>query len=280
MTLLLEIPKELKDHASNGTDTGMDLKSLDDALTVVAATPVDEANGIDSDRFNDELCEAADEFSERPDACKLDGEAAGQSSTYGSSETSQVVPRRSSLKKQTGQSAAPRLLERRRSFEVNVRGKSEPVRRTRRVVFSRKVKVRPIMTYPHSLKNSLWQQPSDFKRMRVDQAKLLLKLKTQPPKGQNEICEDDDIRGLEKLLSPELQEYRLHLLISAWDAVINEQDQQESAGYYDDERISLVYRFTTRECPKKALIQGQRDYESIQAYLKCPETLELMCQSR
>ena len=189
--------------------------------------------------------------------------------TYGRSK-----PRRSSLK---GSRTNEQITSRRASLgcgattkvEVNIRGLDFPVIRRRSIDFDTSVRVkevRPVCELAASFRRDLWLTHDDFESMKKDRNELIRKWKN------GEKIDDEDMRGLEKQLdSGSVMEKRL----SAWDIVLNEQDDQEMIGQYDPDRIAGLYRSMTRTSPKKALELARQDREAVEKYLYSPKTAKL-----
>jgi hypothetical protein len=151
--------------------------------------------------------------------------------------------------------------------EVRVRGERFPVHRRRSIDFNAKVLVKEVTPItevaPHE---DLWLQPDDFEKMKLDRRAVVEKHK----RGTAE--EHDDIRGLEKYLdrSGKILKNR------AWDAVLEEQEEQELTGVFNGDRIAAIYRSSTSGTPDKAAETGKKDHEAIRDYLLSPKTTKLM----
>jgi hypothetical protein len=178
------------------------------------------------------------------------------------------MPRRSSIKSGCGShrraSIGPTTTT---VVEVRMRGERFPVHRRRSIDFNASVLVKEVIPMtdvaPHE---DLWLQPDEFEKMKSDRRAVVEKHK------RGKAGEQDDIRGLEKYLdrSGKILKNR------AWDAVLDEQEEQELAGVFNGDRIADLYRLSTSGTPDKAAEKAKQDHDEIRDYLISPRTTKLM----
>jgi hypothetical protein len=225
------------------------------------------------------------------------------------------VPRRSSLKSsgysynynehnqppngdlQQQQPSRQRAMRRNSAIEVRVRGERHPVQRRRSIDFAETVHVKevePVKNLTEDVRQ-LWLQDDDFAEMKVRRRNLVKKYKEQQKHGgsgfptvpnlnggshdvyhTHEGNYDDSFRGLEKYVDKSARRTKN----VAWDTVLLEQDEQECSGYYDENRIAELYKFSTMESPEKALARAQQDRAAVEDYLTSPRTAKLMAKTK
>jgi hypothetical protein len=229
------------------------------------------------------------------------------------------VPRRSSLKggyssynehnsPTTNQQQQPppsrqRAMRRNSAIEVRMRGERGPVQRRRSIDFAETVHVKevePVKNLTDDVRQ-LWLQNEDFAEMKEQRRSLIRKYKEQQKnisRGNNSMAapnlpslgdsngeiihhtsegnQDDSFRGLEKYVDKSARRTKN----VAWDTVLLEQDEQECSGYFDENRIAELYRFSTMESPEKAFIRAQQDRAAVEEYLTSPRTAKLMAKSK
>jgi hypothetical protein len=179
--------------------------------------------------------------------------------------------RRSSMKG----SCPERTAQRRRSMgsgleiQVEIPGKGQVVRR-RSINFNESVVVRKVRPTKSLAKHpeGLWYQDDEMKRIRGEISAALDELKRSADlydEDDSSTGSNHDIRGLEKLLEPEISKVKKY---QAWDAVLNEQFLQRHEGEYDDEQLAFVYGSTTRRSSREAQRRASKDAEEIEEYLK------------
>ena len=151
-------------------------------------------------------------------------------------------PRRSSMK---GSTPGPRHPEGTR-------------RRRHSISFQDEVKVTevvPLSTLANS-KGDLWLQGEDYYNI-VNKVHAIVDrtVNGQGPK----YC----VRGLEHLIQPQDAPKS-----EAWDAVLDEQQFQQTTGRYDDERLSRKYRSSSIQSRMDAKIRAQKDENEVAKYLE------------
>jgi hypothetical protein len=178
-----------------------------------------------------------------------------------------AVPRRSSMK---GSGTS----RHRASFQVDLPGDSETVRRRRSISFNEGVHVivvRPIK-FLTDKPESLWLQDEEISCIQ-QQITSLVKDKTryrdthdscdsvvQSGSNDGECC----TRGLERMLQPERTKIKR---CQAWDTVFNEQYLQRQDGEFDDESMAVMYGHATRRSQREAERRGSKDAKEIESYL-------------
>lgn len=208
------------------------------------------------------------------------------------------VPRRSSLKRPSipgndDSNNPPRWLQCRRAsmgsmpntatekeyyFQIQLRGSDKVVRRRRSIEFNNEVNVRKITPAVEEAKSptDLWMQPEDFQQIKSEVQQTLKKFKEVQKSRKSWVDAGIELRGLENHINREdVRERRF----KAWDAVLYEQDDQEIAQKFDDEKIAQLYRFNTLRSPAKAVELAQQDREAVKEYLSSPLTTKLLRRS-
>ena len=94
--------------------------------------------------------------------------------------------------------------------------------------------------------------------------------------------DEEDYRGLEKFVD---NNNLRNLRTNAWDAVFDEQYEQEMDGLYDDERIAKLYTLKNKSSPELAHQLAVKDAREVQNYLwksmgsdavRCPKTRKML----
>lgn len=191
------------------------------------------------------------------------------------SQQKSSVSRRSSLK-----STKSMPVQRRRAsmecgrttmVEVRVRGERLPVQRRRSIEFDKTIQIREVKPVLELAKHDeLWLQQEDFVKMKSDRRSVVKKHRLGT--AQPLVNDDETIRGLEKYLDKNIRMQKNR----AWDTVLLEQDEQELAGYFNEQRIADLYRHTTDSSPEKAAARAKQDQEDVKEYLLSPRTTKLM----
>ena len=192
--------------------------------------------------------------------------------TSGSSKTliydGTRAPRRSSLKSEYGSHRRASMGSTSTTLvEVRVRGERFPIHRRRSIDFNASVLVKEVSPVTeNALHEDIWLQPDDFAKIKSERRAVVEKHKL----GTAE--EHDDIRGLEKYLD------RTGRIIKnrAWDAVLDEQQEQEMTGVFNGDRIAALYQSSTSGTPDLAAKKAKEDHEAIRDYLLSPRTTKLM----
>jgi hypothetical protein len=201
-------------------------------------------------------------------------------------------------------------MRRNSAIEVRVRGERNPVQRRRSIDFAETVHVKEVQPMKDLAEdiNDLWLQADDFAAMKEHRRSLLRKYKEQqrhhgndgsrnttnrpnlmaPNLGQDDIMaksvihhtnegnSDDSFRGLEKYIDKSARRQKN----MAWDSVLLEQDEQECSGYFDENRIAELYKYSTQESPEKAFARAQQDRAAVEDYLMSPRTTKLMAKTK
>jgi hypothetical protein len=196
---------------------------------------------------------------------------------YGEAEptTSQQkssVSRRSSLKSTKSMPVQRRRAsmecDRTTMVEVRVRGERFPVQRRRSIEFDKTIQIREVKPVLELAKHDeLWLQQEDFVKMKSDRRSVVKKHRLGTA-----VNDEEPIRGLEKYLDKNIRMQKNR----AWDTVLLEQDEQELAGHFNEQRIADLYRHTTDSSPEKAAARAKQDQEDVREYLLSPRTTKLM----
>ena len=196
-----------------------------------------------------------------------------------------------------------RAMRRNSAIEVRVRGERRPIERRRSIDFAETVHVKevePVKNLTEDIRQ-LWLQDDDFAEMKERRRNLVKRYKEQQKHGQGGVSSssavpnlpninggnhavyhthegnyDDSFRGLEKYIDKSARRTKN----VAWDTVLLEQDEQECSGYFDENRIAELYKFSTMESPEKALARAQQDRAAVEEYLTSPRTAKLMAKTK
>jgi len=182
------------------------------------------------------------------------------------------------------------------TIEVRMRGQRFPVRRRRSINFDQRVEVKEVVPVTELIGHcsEIWLQDEDFAKIKQDRKTLVQNMKEQHQRrqqneqrltpGKERTLSDaktssqwsseemSSLRGLEKYIDKSIRDVK-HM---GWETVMLEQDEQEMAGEYNDERLADLYKHFTRESPDKALARARQDEQEIQDYLWSPRTTKLM----
>eukprot|EP00980_Cylindrotheca_fusiformis_P018046 scaffold5772_cov101-Cylindrotheca_fusiformis.AAC.5 len=126
------------------------------------------------------------------------------------------------------------------------------------ITFSNEVLVSPVVPTTAMIKNNsdLWFQEKDYDRMK-QKVYAIADLA-----AEGEMDKKYCTRGLESLIkNNSSQKY------GAWDAVLDEQENQLSSGDIDDQALSTVYRLYTASSQMEAKIRALKDEKAIKKYL-------------
>lgn len=192
---------------------------------------------------------------------------------------SNILPRRSSMKGASSPEGSRSLYQRRASMgggdeiEVHLPGRREPVLRRRSINFDESVKVRKVKPVKSLTKRpeKLWVTDDEMDDIRQQIASIVAeRSRYDETHDIDDSCsstevESVDIRGLEKLLSPQRTQVKK---VQAWDTVLNEQFLQKSEGEFDEEAIAAMYGLSTRRSQREAVRRASKDAEEIAEYLE------------
>jgi hypothetical protein len=152
--------------------------------------------------------------------------------------------------------------------EVRVRSERFPVQRRRSIEFDKTIQIREVKPVLELAKHDeLWLQQEDFVKMKSDRRSVVKKHRLGTA-----VNDEEPIRGLEKYLDKNIRMQKNR----AWDTVLLEQDEQELAGHFNEQRIADLYRHTTDSSPQKAAAMAKQDQEDVREYLLSPRTTKLM----
>ena len=242
-------------HLENSTDDDSDVESDSDAET---GTPRGDAPEKPFRRkSNDGDTAAADKYGY---------EDAAPTVSIKHEYDRTKVPRRSSMRQEGAPRRASIGCATAKSIEVRVRGERFPVVRRRSIDFARSVRVKEVTPIVKLNQNEeeLWLQGEDFRQMKEERKKVV----KSAIKGNQDV----DMRGLEKYIDKSIRQAKQ----VAWDTVLIEQDEQELAGHFSDEKLAEVYKHYTRDSPAKAYQKAQEDKKIIEDYINTPRTQKLM----
>eukprot|EP00934_Nitzschia_sp_Nitz4_P008676 Nitzschia sp. Nitz4//scaffold201_size42423//33789//34553//NITZ4_007379-RA/size42423-processed-gene-0.15-mRNA-1//1//CDS//3329541347//8666//frame0 len=223
----------------------------------------------DVNRYQEPVCsqeaygyeEASPDVSLRKNRRRWSMLASTATSEHGPMAGSGPLPRRSSLR-QTGAPSKRRVSM---GDEISVRlpGQPAPQVRRRSITFDHKVKVKSVEAISNMTEHpeALWFQTEEFSRIRRNSWDLVDKVERgRTGLGNRKYC----IRGLERLLEREMIQ---KAKFTAWDTVFDEQDMQRDRGCWDEEYMAIVYRRTSINSAKAALLRGKQDEMEITKYL-------------
>lgn len=170
------------------------------------------------------------------------------------SSTDCVPPRRSSLKQGLGRRRASMCYG--KEFDVNLPGRTKPIRRRSSITFNEEVEVAEVVPMKELTDNmeDLWLQSKDYARIR-ERSYDLVDLASQGMK----YC----TRGLEDLMEDKQQSK-----IECWDAVLDEQDEQRERGSFNEEAMARAYRLSSVESRVEANIRAKKDEKEVENYLR------------
>jgi hypothetical protein len=212
--------------------------------------------------YEDAAPTVADRYRDEPDSCT------DRWSSKAHVHDGPRAPRRSSFKSEFGSHRRASMGSTSTTIvEVRIRGERYPIQRRRSIEFNASVLVKEVSPLsddaPHG---DIWLQPDDFAKIKSERRAVVEKHKL------GTAGEHDDIRGLEKYLD---RTGRI-LKNRAWDAVLDEQQEQEMAGVFNGDRIAALYQSSTAGSPDLAAGKAKEDHEAIRDYLLSPRTTKLM----
>jgi len=113
-----------------------------------------------------------------------------------------------------------------------------------------------------SCKKDLWFQQSEMKLIRKQVKAILQKTENGVDSVSGKrYC----TRGLERLMQPQTSHRQRDV---AWDAVLNEQMLQKRLGVFKEEALANLYKYSTMDSQKEAVIRAQADAKHAAKYLE------------
>lgn len=181
-------------------------------------------------------------------------------------------PQKSSLKKSCGLSR-PKTMNTLRQIEVELPGEVK-IERNTSITFQNTVRMRYVSSAASLAENpkELWYQKEEFddiKKKSIDIA-MWAESMINSPKAEgkkNKYC----VRGLEKIM-PSNRKSVVSRRLGAWDAVLDEQEDQRNKRFFCEERLAEMYKSVSVQSQMEACLRAEEDASIIKRYLKKNDT--------